>query len=195
MCIHVLVLSQELDDSRVDVAGTGAHRQTVQRSEAHGGIELLPPLIAQIEEPLPRWQVIRRSSSSGRPSHLSSLLRNVLVAGAVEAVATDLVLLVILIRYCVHIVGLRHGLMECGIEYCDHRNIRAHNLAASLDAGQVRRIVKRCQRYAVLDSLEDLLGDDNAVREELAAVYNAVTYCVDLAHRGDDTLFPDRAEC
>lgn len=33
------------------------------------------------------------------------------------------------------------------------------------------------------------LGDDNAVREELAAVYNAVTYCVDLAHRGDDTLF------
>ena len=86
-------------------------------------------------------------------------------------------------------MGLRHGLVECSIEYCNHRNVRAHNLAASLDAGQVRRIVKRCQRYAVLDSLEDLLGDDNAVREELAAVYNAVTYCVDLAHRGDDTLF------
>ena len=49
--------------------------------------------------------------------------------------------------------------------------------------------MERRQRYAVLDRLEDLLGDDNAVREELAAVYNAVTYCVDLAHRGDDTLF------
>ncbi len=39
--------------------------------------KLLPPLIAQMEEPLPRWQVIRRSSRAGRPSiSASSTLDN-----------------------------------------------------------------------------------------------------------------------
>ena len=73
-------------------------------------------------------------------------------------------------------------------------DVRTHNLAASLDAGQVRRIVKRCQRYAVLDRLEDLLGDDNAVREELAAVYNAVA-TASISLMEEITPFPDRAEC
>ena len=79
--------------------------------------------------------------------------------------------------------------MECGIEYSDHRNIRTHNLAAGLNTDQVGRVVERRQRYAVLDCLENLLGDDNAVREELAAVYDAVADSVNLAHRRNNALF------
>ena len=111
------------------------------------------------------------------------------MAGAVEAVAADLVLLIVLVGDRVHIVRLRHGLMERGVEYGDHRNVRAHDLAAGLNADQVGRIVQRRERDAVLDRLEHLFGDDNAVGEELAAVYHAVADRVDLAHRGDDALF------
>ena len=67
-------------------------------------------------------------------------------------------------------------------------NIRAHDLTASLNTDQVGRIVERCERHAVLDRLENLLGDDHAVGEELAAVYHAVADRVDLAHRGDHAL-------
>ena len=111
------------------------------------------------------------------------------MAGAVEAVAADLVLLIILIRNRIHVVRLRHGLVERGIKHGDHRNIRAHDLTASLNTDQVGRVVQRRERHAVLDRLEHLLGDDHAVGEELAAVYDAVADCIDLAHRGDDALF------
>ena len=90
----------------------------------------------------------------GWPTSSAALLGYVLVAGAVEAVAADLVLLVVLIRDSVHVVRLGHRLMECGIEYSDHRNVRTHNLAAGLNTDQVGRVVERRQRYAVLDRLD-----------------------------------------
>ena len=186
---HFLMLGQELDDSGVDVARAGAHRQTVERGEAHRSIIALAAVdradrrtIAQMAGD--QAQLLKRTAE-----HFGSLLGNILMAGAVEAVAADLVLLIVLVRDRVHIVRLRHSLMERSIKYGNHRYVRTHNLAAGLNTNQVGRIVQRCERYAVLDRLEHLFGDDNAVREELAAVYHAVTDCVDLAHRGDNTLF------
>ena len=48
-----------------------------------------PPRIAAAEAPLPRCSTIRRSSSAVRPRNAGRLARDVLVAGAVHAVATD----------------------------------------------------------------------------------------------------------
>ena len=62
------------------------------------------------------------------------------VAGSVETVTSDLVLLIILIRQTVHISFLRHGLMESGIEYSYHGSGR-HQLFAGIDADQVCRVM------------------------------------------------------
>ena len=182
------MLGQELDDRGVEVAGAGAHRQAVQRGEAHRGIVALAAVDRADRRAVAQMAGDQAQFLERTAEHLGGLLGNILVAGAVEAVAADLVLFIVLVGDRVHVVRLRHGLMERGIEYGDHRNVRAHNVAAGLDADQVGRIVERRKRYAVLDRLEHLFGDNDAVREELAAVYHAVADRVDLAHRGDNAL-------
>ncbi len=78
---------------------------------------LLPPSTAVTEEPLPRWQEISFSSSRLLAQHSGSALGDILVRGAVEAVAADLVLLIVLVGQGIHIGLGGHGLMEGGVEH------------------------------------------------------------------------------
>ena len=109
------------------------------------------------------------------------------MGGAVEAVAADAVILVVLVRNGVHESLAGHGLMEGGVEHGDHGDV-AHNGLAGVDAGDVGGVVKGGKGSALLKSGHDVVVDLDGAGELLTAVHHAVTDSVDLLHGGDDTV-------
>ena len=105
-----------------------------------------------------------------------------------EAVAANLVLLIVFIGQGVHIGLGGHRLVEGGVEHGHLGHVLAHDGGAGVDAGDVGGVVERCQGDAVLQSLHDLVGDEDGLVEGLAAVHHAVTHSVDLLHGADDTV-------
>ena len=77
--------------------------------------------------------------------------------------------------------------MESGVEHADHGHA-GHALLAGLDAGDVGGVVERGQGDAVLQSLHDLIGDEDGAGKGLAAVHHAVTHSVDLLHGADHAV-------
>ena len=108
------------------------------------------------------------------------------MGSAVEAVATNLVLLVELIRQSVHVMLRRHGLMERGIKYSYLRDILAHNVLARADTDQVCRVVQRSQRNASLDCLDNFIIDEDGISKVLAAVYDTMTNSINFGHGLDN---------
>ena len=104
---------------------------------------------------------------------------NVAVRGAVEAVAADLILLIVLVGQSIDVALGGHGLMEGGVKHAHHGHT-GHDLLAGADAGDVGRIVERGQGDALLQSSHDLVGNEHGGSEFLAAVHHAVTHSVDL---------------
>ena len=78
------------------------------------------------------------------------------MAGTVETVSSDPVLLIVLIGDAIQIRLLRHGLVECRIEYARLGHVR-HQLFTGADADQVRRIMKRRQIVALGDGRDHFL--------------------------------------
>ena len=116
--------------------------------------------------------------------------------GAVEAVATDIVLGCHLIVDGIQRSCRRQGVEERGIEDSNVRNIRQH-LAGHADAVQVGRVVQRSQRDEVFNHGLNLVHDELWLGEEAAAVNNTVTNGDDihvgwanvvLAHDGKSAL-------
>ena len=123
----------------------------------------------------------------GSAHDLGAVTGDKAVGGAVEAVAADAVVLIVFIRYGVHIGLARHGLMKSGVKHCDHRHV-AHDGLACFDAGEVRGVVQRAEGDALLDSVHDRSVNENGLRELLTAVEHAVTDSVYLAHGGDNAV-------
>ena len=111
---------------------------------------------------------------------LGSLVCNILVAGAVEAVTADTVLLIVLVGDGVHISLRGHGAVESGVEDSDHRDV-AEDLAGCLDAEDACGVVQRSQGAQLTDGVDDLVGDQAAGLELLTAVDDAVADGADLA--------------
>ena len=107
--------------------------------------------------------------------------------GAVEAVAADLVLLIVLIGKSIGVSHGRHGLVEGSVEHGDHGHA-GHELLAGLDADDVGGVVERGEGIALLDCLHDLVGDDDGLGKLFAAVDDAVADSVDLLHGADDAV-------
>ena len=120
--------------------------------------------------------------------HRGSAAGDVLVRGAVEAVAANLVVLIVLIGQGVHVSLGGHGLMERSVEHGDLRHILAHDGGAGVDAGDVGGVVERSQGDAVLQGLHDLVGDEDGGVERLAAVHHPVAHSVDLLHGADHAV-------
>ena len=119
---------------------------------------------------------------SGRlAEHCNSSLAYVAVRGAVEAVTTNLVFLVILVRKRVHICEIRHSLVEAGIKHSNLRNV--HNLLALNDTLKVCRVVKRTEVAALLNDSLRLLGNENRARKLVAAVKNSMTNRANFSNR------------
>ena len=71
--------------------------------------------------------------------------------------------------------------MEGGVEHSHHGNVAEH-LAGGLDTQNTGGIVQRSQRAQLTQRVDDLIGDQAAALELLAAMHDAVTDGVDLAH-------------
>ena len=99
--------------------------------------------------------------------------RHIAVAGAVEAVAAETVLAVEFARHGVGVGVLGHGLVEGGVEYADIGQIRENGLRGA-DAGEVGRVVQRCQRNAGFQGGDHVVGDHYRAAVFFAAVYHAV---------------------
>ena len=103
-----------------------------------------------------------------------------------EAIAANLILIIVLPRNCIHICLGRHGLMEGRIKNRNHRCVR-HQRLAGKNSGQVRRVVQRSQIRNLTDCINDILIDDHRPGKLLSSVNNAVSDCADLLQRLDHT--------
>ena len=75
--------------------------------------------------------------------------------------------------------------MERGVEHGSHRDAGEHFLHG-VDALQAAGVVQRGEVGERLDTIDDLLVDEHALREELSAVSHAVTDGVDFLQVLDD---------
>ena len=119
-----------------------------------------------------------------KPEDLAGSATDVAVAGAVEAVATDLVLVVEAARDGVHVGLCRHRLVERGVEDHHLRSLR-QDLRDSGDTLEIGRVVQRSEGDALLDPLYHLRGDETALREDGATMQHAVSDSADLVEAGD----------
>ena len=71
--------------------------------------------------------------------------------------------------------------MEGGVEHSHHGNVAEH-LAGGLDTQNTSGVVQGSQRAQLTQGVDDLIGDQAAALELLAAMHDAVTDGVDLAH-------------
>ena len=124
----------------------------------------------------------------GLAQHGGGPARHVFVAGAVEAVAADLVLLIIGVGQGVHVGLGGHGLVEGGVEH-GHHGHAGHHLLAGPDAGEVGGVVEGGQGDAVLNGFEHLVGDQDRLVERLAAVDHPVAHRLDLLHGAHHAVF------
>ena len=108
------------------------------------------------------------------------------MARSVCAVAADGILLgdICAYRICISLLG--HRLMKCGVEYENLRRIR-HDSHAALKAHKVCGSVERCKGIAEKELFDNIVGYEAALEEVWTAVDHAMTYCLDLAHVGDNT--------
>ena len=178
----VQVVLQVVDHRGVDIAAAGTHHQASQRGHAHGGINDLALVNRGNGRTIAQVAGDELQALNGLLQILGSLISNVLVAGAVEAVAADAVLLIVLVGDGVHIGFRGHGAVESGVEDSDHGDVRAKDLAGSLNAQDACGVVQGGQGAQLTDGLDDLVGDQAALLELLTAVDNTVADGVDLAH-------------
>ena len=124
----------------------------------------------------------------GLAHQLDGALGNIAVAGAVEAVAAQMVFLIVLGGDGVTVGLGGHGHVERGVEHGDLR-LAGHDGLTGFDALQVGRIMERTQGDAVTDGLLAGLVDDAGFDKTVAAVENAVADGVDLIQRLDNAVF------
>jgi len=158
---------------RVEVAGTGSHHQAFQRGETHRGVDHLAVL--------DRRHAAAVAEVAGDQRHVFLLLaeefggrqRDVTVAGSVESVFSNAVLLVVFVGNRVKIRFGRHGHVELRVEDPHIRNVR-HGGFAGFDSGEVGRVVQRPERNVFADDLLDPRIDFDRFGDLLAAEQHAV---------------------
>ena len=176
------VVFQVVDHAGVQVAAAGAHHQAGQRGHAHGGVDDLALVDSGNGGTVAQVAGDEFQALNGLLQKLGGAVADILVAGAVEAVAAHAVLLVVLVGDGVH-VGLRgHGGVEGRIKHSDVGLILAKDLIGSLDTQDGGGVMQGSQGAQVMDSLDDLGGDQAALLKLLAAVNNTVADGVDLGN-------------
>ena len=182
-----VLVHDKLDNTCVEIAAASAHRQTYQRSEAHGCVNTLAAVDCGDRAAVAHVAGDDLKLLDGLAHQLCAAAGDIAVARAVEAVAADAVVLIILIRNSVHEGLAGHGLMESGVENCDHGDI-AHDITAGIDADDVCGIVQGGKGGALLESLHDLVCDEDGGSKLLTAVNDTVAVCVHLLQGADNAL-------
>ena len=96
----------------------------------------------------------------GNAEELAGTGRHIAVAGAMETIATDAVLLVKLVGNGIHISLGRHGLMESCVEDT-HLGKSRHQFLHGVHTLQVGGIVERSQIGALFKGLKHLVGKNH----------------------------------
>ena len=182
-----VLVHDKLDNTCVEIAAASAHRQTYQRSEAHGCVNTLAAVDCGDRAAVAHVAGDDLKLLDGLAHQLCAAAGDIAVARAVEAVAADAVVLIILIRNSVHEGLAGHGLMESGVENCDHGDI-AHDITAGIDADDVCGIVQGGKGGALLESLHDLVCDEDGGSKLLTAVNDTVADSVNLLHGADNAV-------
>ena len=182
-----VLVHYELDNACVQIAAACAHGQTDQGSEAHGGINALASVDSCYGAAVAHMAGDDLQLFDGLAHQLCAAAGNIAMRGAVEAVATDAVIFVVLIGNGVHVSLAGHGLVESGVEHCNHGNV-AHNVAAGVDADDVCRVVQGSEGSALLERFHNCIVDAHGGSKLLAAVNDAVADSVDLLHGGDNAV-------
>ena len=115
-------------------------------------------------------------------------LGNILVGSAVEAIAADSVLLIVLGGDGITVSLGLHGHMESGIEDSDLGS-GGHQLLAGSNAQQVSGVMQGAQGDALFNALDHVLINEAGIGKLVAAVNNAVTDSINLCNGLDDTDF------
>ena len=123
----------------------------------------------------------------GLAHQLDGALGDIAMGRAVEAVAAEMIFLIIL-RGDGVAIGLRgHGHMERSVEHGD-LGLARHDLLAGLDAHEVGRVVERAEGDAVADGLLAGFVDDAGFNELVAAVQHAMADGIDLVRGLQNTV-------
>ena len=118
---------------------------------------------------------------------LDAALGDEAVRRAVEAVAAQVILRVILGGDCIAVGFGRHGHVERRVEDRD-LGLAGHGLFTGFDAHKVGGVVQRAKGNAVADGLLAGVVDDAGGNKLVAAVQHAVTHSVDLVDGLDDAV-------
>ena len=187
--LRVAELLHEVDDDeRVYVAAAGAHEEALRGAEAHGGVYTLAAVYrgdgASVSEVAGDYLKVFYILAKD----FRGAVRDVAVARAVKAVAADAVLLIVLVGDAVNVGLGRHGLVESGVEDDDVR-LAGEDVHDGFEAHEVRGVVERSEGDDFFDSLDDFGGDEDGLRELLAAVDYAVAGRAELVEALEDAEF------
>ena len=179
-----MLLHQEGDGARVDVADARAHHQALGGGEAHRRVDALAAVDGRNGAAVADVAGDDFPVADVDAEDFADALADVAVAGAVEAVAAHVVLGVILVGQGIEEAACGHGLVEGGVEDA-HLGHAGEQGLHGVDAGDVGGVVEGSQVVALLDHLLDFGGDEDALAELLAAVDDAVAYGLDFGVGGD----------
>ena len=171
--VLALFVSDELHDGRIDITGTGSHDHTFERGKAHGGIYTFAVLYSGKGSTISHMAYDDLQIFVLFAQNLRSLPGYIRVAGSVEAVLAHAVFLVIGVGQGVHVIHRRDRLVERGVEHRDLLHAR-QDLFDRKHAFEIGGVVQRGDLAQRADLRLDVLGDDAALGEELAAVGYAV---------------------
>ena len=175
------------EHGRIDVAGAGAHHETLERRHPHARLHRHAPVDRGDGGPVAEVEHDRLRGLERAAEHPGDLLRHVLVRRAVKAVPADAVLGR---ERRVDGVGVRRrgkGVVKGGVEHGNVRQARQCG-ARRADALQIRWIVQRGERRQLLDAALDLVVDEDRLGESRPAVHHPV------ADRGDPFGRVERVE-
>ena len=179
---------QVAHSSRVDGAAAGAHHDTVERRQAHGGVHALAVLDGA--QGSAGTDVAHDDLASLAVGHLGNLLGDIAVAGAVGAILTDVQLVANILGKGVGLGDLGHVEVESGVIDRDVGQVGIL-LEAVLDNVGLGVVVQRRQRGDLADLGENVLVDEGGIAKVPTALDDTVANALDLNAVGLEVLQDD----
>ena len=172
---------------RVDVPAAGAHDQTLQRSEAHGGVDAVAVLYGRHAGPVAEMQGDQVCCLQGPAQVPGRLPGHIGVGSAVKTVAANSVFFIQFIGQGVVKGTGRKGLVKHGVED-RHLGDPGKRLPQHLDAEQIGRVVEGGQWDEFPNGRDDFPGDQGRLLEPFTSMNHAVAYPEQVAFPGQDPV-------
>ena len=180
------MLADKLNDCRVDITRTSTHDEALERGHTHGGVHALAADRGRNRSAVAEVAHNDLCVLRVKISLANHLTCDKVVTGAVEAVATNPVLLIVLIGQRIEICLLLHAHAESRVK---DSNIRrsGHSRLAGFNAHEVCRIVEGSQ-MAVRNCLLDVLINQDGRAVKRSAVNHTMSDCGNLIRALNHTV-------